>query len=347
MQLSDSLCHSACASFVEMMHNEAGVRTVVAGGLPQIGPMQIPSGSRGAEAYSLLDLDDEISVARAINSSVDALLPNRDFDFYVTYGAFNIKDAVRKGSNTPLQFTYEAADCRIYYTPRTVYNYLNLWNYVVDAIWRNPSLCVADSTNQISSTNVTDTNGPSSTEKEAWEKGHSLASLIMKGLEQSNQPGPNVGKRTLKASNLAKRGQTTSKPNKLVKDDLIDPNVCDTCGRGRVCPLIPVCAIAGGPVQSQNQCKRACTRKVPNCGNGFVCQFTDSVNGFCETPRIIKIIKTCTDRQNVNTFKDLEEHPPVGFNIPHLPYSRNQFGSSSSISTSRGFAPKPIRPGRA
>jgi mannose/fructose-specific phosphotransferase system component IIA len=40
--LSDSICASACAMFMEMMHHEAGVRTVVAGGLPQNGPMQAP-----------------------------------------------------------------------------------------------------------------------------------------------------------------------------------------------------------------------------------------------------------------------------------------------------------------
>lgn len=335
------------------MHNEAGVRTVVAGGLPQTGPMQIPGGSRGAEAYSLFDLDDEIAVARAMNSSVDKLLPNRDFDFYVTYGAINIKDAVREGSSTPLQFTYEAADCRIFYTPRTVYNYLNLWNYVVDAMWRNPSLCIVDSTNQISSTNVTDTNGPSSTEKEAWKNGQSLSTLIMRGFAQINKPPSNVGKRSLKESTPAKRRRRTPERSEtltkrsgispkrhiLVKDDLVDPSVCDRCGRGKVCPLIPVCALAGGPVQSRNECKRACSRKFPDCGHGSQCFLS-----FCETPRVIKTIKTCTDRQNAITPKDLEEHPPLGFHIPHLPYARNQFGGGSSRG-SGGYSPKPIRSG--
>ena len=37
-----------------MMHYQAGVRTVVVGGLPEAGPMQVPAGSRGAEAYSSL-----------------------------------------------------------------------------------------------------------------------------------------------------------------------------------------------------------------------------------------------------------------------------------------------------
>jgi hypothetical protein len=42
IMLSDSICASTCAMFMEMMHHEAGVRTVVAGGLPFNGPMQAP-----------------------------------------------------------------------------------------------------------------------------------------------------------------------------------------------------------------------------------------------------------------------------------------------------------------
>ena len=42
IMLSDSVCASTCAIFMEMMHHEAGVRTVVAGGLPVNGPMQAP-----------------------------------------------------------------------------------------------------------------------------------------------------------------------------------------------------------------------------------------------------------------------------------------------------------------
>jgi hypothetical protein len=42
IMLSDSICASACSMFMEMMHHEAGVQTVVAGGLPVNGPMQAP-----------------------------------------------------------------------------------------------------------------------------------------------------------------------------------------------------------------------------------------------------------------------------------------------------------------
>ncbi|KAL8856656.1 MAG: hypothetical protein Q9178_006723 [Gyalolechia marmorata] len=144
--LSDGICSSACASFVEMMHNQAGVRTVVVGGLPEAGHMQIPAGSRGSEVYSSFALDLDISFASSVNATAAASLPqDRDIDFYITYASFNLRDAVRKNDPTPLQFQDLPADCRIFYTVPTVYNFENLWNYVIDAMWRNPSLCIAGS----------------------------------------------------------------------------------------------------------------------------------------------------------------------------------------------------------
>ena len=157
-QLTDSYCHPACAVFVEMMHHEAGMRTVVAGGIPEIGPMQAVGGSRGSEAYSNNDLDLDMLSGVELNSSLAAVLPNRNVDFWVTYAGFNLRDQIRRGETVPLQFTYEPADCRIFYTPRTVYNFENLWNYLIDAMWRNPSLCVQGPTSPSTSTNTT---GPS------------------------------------------------------------------------------------------------------------------------------------------------------------------------------------------
>jgi hypothetical protein len=60
----------------------------------------------------------------------------------------------------PLQFVYEAANCRIFYTPQTIFNYTNLWTYAADAAWNKPELCVQGSTGYASNGSVTDTNGP-------------------------------------------------------------------------------------------------------------------------------------------------------------------------------------------
>ncbi|KAK4979560.1 hypothetical protein LTR28_003900 [Elasticomyces elasticus] len=150
--LTDGLCSSTCTLFVEMMHYEQGVKTVVVGGRPEHGPMQAASGSRGAASISIPVLDENINFARALpsnsNPPADVTLPaNRDDSgVYITSGGINLRDQVRNGSNVPLQFLYDAADCRIFLTKMTFNNYAALWQYAADAIWTNSSKCVPGST---------------------------------------------------------------------------------------------------------------------------------------------------------------------------------------------------------
>lgn len=127
------------------MHHEAGVRTVAVGGHPENGPMQMTS-SRGAALYSRFDLNDDISVASSVNSAASAALPSRGEDVFIFSESFNLRDQIRKGENTPTQFLYDAADCRIFYTPQTVFNYTNLWKHAAVAIFSDNSYCVKGST---------------------------------------------------------------------------------------------------------------------------------------------------------------------------------------------------------
>ncbi|KAI1120862.1 hypothetical protein F5Y10DRAFT_257573 [Nemania abortiva] len=150
--LSDGICDSSCALFMELMHHEAGVRTVAVGGQPKDGPMQAPAGTRGARSYDIDILDSNINFAQLVlqsqGSSNATFLPNRTEanDLFILSASINLRDQVRRGQNTPLQFAYLPADCRIYYTPQTVYNYTKLWEYAAAAIWTNSSLCVPGST---------------------------------------------------------------------------------------------------------------------------------------------------------------------------------------------------------
>lgn len=143
-----------------MMHHQAGVQTVVAGGLPRNGPMQTPSGSRGAQAYTFDNINTDIKIAKENNASAGNFLPERQVDVFISYASFNIRDQVRKGESTPLQFVYEAANCRIFYTKDTVYNFGNLWRYAANAIWTKPELCVQGSTGIASNGNSSDISGP-------------------------------------------------------------------------------------------------------------------------------------------------------------------------------------------
>lgn len=142
--LSDGLCSSACALFMELMHYEAGVRTVVVGGRPDYTLMQAPSGTRGSAFYDLRRLDNDLIAARSIENTTGALPLGRTLGFFISRASVNLRDQIRRNdsSNTPLQFRFEAADCRIFFTPNTWYNLTNLWSYAAEAAWHNDTLCV-------------------------------------------------------------------------------------------------------------------------------------------------------------------------------------------------------------
>lgn len=152
--LTDGLCSSTCALFVEFMTRH-GVRTVVAGGRPEPGPMQAVGGSRGAREYSAHHLDTEFAKAANVSAAARAALPeippdgiHRDTGMWTPYAGINLRDQIREddAENIPLQFRYEPADCRIFYTLRNIYNATQLWRDVAAAAFVDPSLCVPGST---------------------------------------------------------------------------------------------------------------------------------------------------------------------------------------------------------
>ncbi|KAK8119573.1 Peptidase S41 family protein ustP [Apiospora kogelbergensis] len=154
--LTDGLCSSACALFVELMTRK-GARTVVMGGRPDSGPMQAASGSRGARAYSSTALDADFAVAGIVDEVANQTLPNipsngvmRDPGLWSS-AYFNLRDQIREeelksDAAVPLQFRYEAADCRLYYTLRNLYNMTQQWTDVHEAVWGEGPRCVAGST---------------------------------------------------------------------------------------------------------------------------------------------------------------------------------------------------------
>ncbi|KAL9029600.1 MAG: hypothetical protein Q9196_002174, partial [Gyalolechia fulgens] len=270
--LSDGTCSSACAHFVELMHYQAGVRTVVAGGLPEPGPMQMPSGSRGAESYSSFLLDSDITFAASINSTAASLLPqnrdvNRDIEFYIIYAGFNLRDAIRKNDSTPLQFQHFPADCRIFYTKETVYNFENLWNYVIDAMWRNPSLCIAGSAAPF----------------EASTASNSPAALPAKLSERSlNNPTPVS---VIESRDLEEEDEEDDEEDdEEVFDPISDSDLskleprqvsttCPICSNAReICAKVPLCS--QGRQVFTLQCRAKCAGFPADCGPYDSCSST-------------------------------------------------------------------------
>lgn len=64
-------------------------------------------------------------------------------------GGVNLKDNLRQNdaSGTPLEFMYEAADCRMFFTAAMVTDVTELWKGVADRMFKNGTdMCVAGST---------------------------------------------------------------------------------------------------------------------------------------------------------------------------------------------------------
>ena len=60
----------------------------------------------------------------------------------------NFMNAIRPhdAELTPTQFIYDAADCRLWYTPTMINDVTEIWRVAANAAWSNNSLCVAGST---------------------------------------------------------------------------------------------------------------------------------------------------------------------------------------------------------
>lgn len=69
-------------------------------------------------------------------------------------GGINLRDNLRRNdaSQTPLEFIYEAADCRMWYTAPMINDVTMVWKGVADRMFRNGTqMCVERSTGHLSS----------------------------------------------------------------------------------------------------------------------------------------------------------------------------------------------------
>src|SRR3569833_159766 len=125
---TDGICASTCTTFVGLMTRQGGVRTVALGGRPIKAPMQAMGGVKGRQDYSWqtlsLFLNDSVTAdgGRAGGSFGSALpsldpAPQQPQHTDDKAGGFNFKNAYsQRDTATPLQFVYEAANCKAFYT---------------------------------------------------------------------------------------------------------------------------------------------------------------------------------------------------------------------------------------
>lgn len=160
--LTDGLCASTCAVFSELLKNYGRVQFIAVGGRPQSGPMQAIGGVKGAQTFGTPVLEAWVDLFR---SPKNTLLDRANGTIWEDFTrepisrsrsvGVNGRNHFRIGdeSQTPLQFAYEAADCRMWWTHEMLHDVTFLWARVATMAFGerrgtqfNSRYCVAEST---------------------------------------------------------------------------------------------------------------------------------------------------------------------------------------------------------
>jgi hypothetical protein len=176
--LTDGQCSSSCTTFSHMMKWQGKVKSITMGGRPQTGPIQYIGGVKGSQVFNLPNLmlavdgfyqfADDGSIKTANKTDLKTLFELGEYvqlrsSAPVGAGAteavtFNLENSIAEGdaSTTPLQFVYEAADCRLWWQAGDLLDATNLWSRVAaNAFGLNGTKifgqCVEGSTNAPSS----------------------------------------------------------------------------------------------------------------------------------------------------------------------------------------------------
>ncbi|KAL3470717.1 hypothetical protein BJX99DRAFT_238949 [Aspergillus californicus] len=155
--ITDGACSSSCPIFVELMKYQ-GVKTLSFGGRPQYGPMQAMGGTRGGQVLASTTLNQVVSGVLAYAEENELLTPSElqtleevspaeEGPLQVGLLQMNFRDAFSmhdKESVMPLQFVYEPAHCRLFYTLENVFSPASTWTAAKRAVWGGGE-CVAGS----------------------------------------------------------------------------------------------------------------------------------------------------------------------------------------------------------
>lgn len=149
--VTDGYCASTCAIFSELMTQQAGVKTIAMGGRSNKNAIQAVGGVKGVNNYQYGFIQQlaqySVRYQPSLNQSILRKDYYNDLPFNRASGgpAVNTRDGVRYNdtSATPLQFMYEEADCRLYYTPEMTVDITSLWKAAADARWSDKGKCVS------------------------------------------------------------------------------------------------------------------------------------------------------------------------------------------------------------
>lgn len=148
--LSDGTCASTCTIFAEMIKSEQdGVASLVIGGRPNDASSAHVGGTHGSTVLTFTNLHQtSLNLMQAYPPETQEdkeyywkYLP-LGLPFLYTYAAINFRDAIRltDKTETPLQFALEPADCRLYFTPKTFFDSITLWDELSKLAWGTGSI---------------------------------------------------------------------------------------------------------------------------------------------------------------------------------------------------------------
>lgn len=175
--ITDGICASACASFVEFLTRNHGIRTIAFGGRPGKQPMQAIGGVRGTILTTYTDLRTRFAIftnrafasrsatparLRALSDAVawtpsfhkPPLMPlaggKGDAPLGLGIGKVNERNgyAVDDLDGVPLHFKYDAAHCRLFYTQRMATDITETWRRAADVTWRGAKCVEGSATGQ-------------------------------------------------------------------------------------------------------------------------------------------------------------------------------------------------------
>ncbi|KAM4057847.1 peptidase S41 family protein ustP [Hirsutella rhossiliensis] len=151
--ITDGYCHLSCAAFVDLLSHIAKVRTVVFGGRPQLGPIQGIRGVRGGNVVqfsALAELAREVVSTEATNHTTTNLtgdwftdadrelaktkLPGFDASFGLARSVNFQNKYYMDNGNLFLQFDYQSAECRLFFTADNVNSPATAWAAAKKAI---------------------------------------------------------------------------------------------------------------------------------------------------------------------------------------------------------------------
>lgn len=134
----------------EILRTQAKIRTVAIGGLPRNAPMEGVGGVRGGPVQKVTALLEWATTAYQIagpeitakwnNTALGAFYSLLNAEGLLRRAAsatVNNADSFRIGDDTqtPLEFVYDPADCRLFYTQQMLKDVTNTWQAVSDAVW--------------------------------------------------------------------------------------------------------------------------------------------------------------------------------------------------------------------